>query len=178
MSAVSSLRIGSRQISLYRFTGEVLDSQRSSHTTVTSHQNGQVSAQTEHYNQVFLRASDGEERSVEVASAGVAVRVGNIVTVGWGLVGSNATGSYATVWNHDTNQVGHIAKAINDTAGPPLYNMMIIVFVFIGVFNAMGVFAFNLRAIFWVGLTFFFFWWLTQRRRTLRAALEAVVRGG
>ncbi len=176
MAAIRTIRIGARQIHLHRFTGEVLDSQRSSHTSVTSHANGQVSAHTEHYNEVFLRAPDGAERSVEVASAKVSVRVGNMVTVGWGIVGSNATGSYATIHNHDTHQLGHIAKAINDTAGPPLYNMMIIVFVFIGVFNAMGALAFKPRGLFWLGLTGFFFWWLTQRRRVLRAALEEVVR--
>jgi hypothetical protein len=175
MSAVRTIAIGARQIHLHRFTGEVLDSQRSSHTTVTSHANGQVSAHTQHSNEIFLRAPDGEERAVEIATSGVPVRVGNIVTIGWGIVGNAATGSYATVRNHDTGQLGHIAKAINDTAGPPLYNMMIIVFVFIGVFNAMGALAFKPGALFLVGLTGFFFWWLTQRRRVLRAALVELV---
>jgi hypothetical protein len=175
MGAVSSVDIGRRRVNIYRFTGQVLDSQRSSETSVTSYNNGQVSAQTFHYNEIFLRSADGEERAVEVASAKVPIRVGNTVTVLWGIVGNRDKGSYCTVHKHDTRQTGHIAKAINDASGPPLYNMLIILFVFIGVFSVMGAAGGSGGAIVLVLATAGFFYWLLGRRKKLRNAMEAAL---
>ena len=175
MSAVSSVDIGMRRINIYRFTGQVLDSQRSSETTVSSDNRGNVSSSTYHYNEIFLKGADGEERSVEVASASVPVRIGNTVTVLWGIVGNREKGHYSTVYNHDTQQVGHIAKAINDLAGPMLYNMLIILFVFIGVFAVMSLFGGSGVGFVLVVLTGVFFYWLIRRRKKLRAAIEAAL---
>lgn len=175
MTAGSNVRIGMRHINIYRFTGEVVDSQRSSETSVTAHNNGQVSSRTFHYNEIFLRAADGEERAVEVAGANVPVRAGNTVTVLWGIVGKKEKGSYTTVLNHDTRQIGHIAKPINDLSGPHFYNMLIILFVFVGVFSVMGTFQDNPGSILALLATGGFFFWLLQRRKKLRAAMEAAV---
>ncbi len=177
MAEVGAINIGTRQVHIHRFTGIVMDSQRSSETSITGHTNGQIRSHTFHYNEIFLRSADGEERAVEVGSAKVAVRVGNTATVAWGIVGSASTGSYTTVRNHETGLVGHVAKGINDVAGPPGYNMMIIVFVFVGVFSVMGVFSGKMSSIIMTGATGYFFYWLTQRRRVLRAAMVDAVNG-
>ncbi len=175
MAEVSSVNIGMRNVHIYRFTGDVIDSQRSSETSVTGHGNGQISSHTYHYNEIFLRASDGQEKSVEVASSGVSVRPGNVVTVLWGIVGNNEKGAYTTVHNHDTQQTGHIAKGINDTAGPHLYNMMIILFVFVGVVAGFSLLGGGFSSIIPAAITAYFFYWLIQRRRKLRAAMEAAI---
>jgi hypothetical protein len=167
MAAVSNVSVGGRQISIYRFTGEVIDSQRSSETSITSHNN------TYHYNEIFLRDKEGKEISVEVASAGVPVRPGNTVTVLWGILGSKDKGPYTTVYNHDTGTIGHIAKSVNDLCGPHLYNMLIIVFVFVGVVGSFSLLSGNIgSAIIPLAATAGFFYWLTGRRRVLRAAME------
>ena len=175
MAEISSVGIGMRNVHIHRFAGDVIDSQRSSETSVTGHGNGQISSYTSHYNQIFLRATDGQEKSVEVASSGVSVRPGNKVTVLWGIVGNDEKGAYTTVHNHDTNQTGHIAKGINDTAGPPFYNMMIILFVIIGVISVFSLFGGGFGSILFIAATAFFFYWLTQRRRKLRSAMEAAI---
>lgn len=173
MAAVNSVSVGGRNISIYRFTGEVIDSQRSSETSITSHNNGQVSSYTYHYNEIFLRDKEGKEISVEVASAGVPVRPGNVVTVLWGILGNKDKGPYTTVFNHDTGNIGHIAKSVNDLCGPHLYNMLIIVFVFVGVIGSFSLLSGSIgSAIIPLAATAGFFYWLTGRRRVLRAAME------
>jgi hypothetical protein len=173
MAAVNNVIVGGRNISIYRFTGEVIDSQRSSETSITSHNNGQVSSYTSHYNEIFLRDKEGKEVSVEVASAGVPVRAGNTVTVLWGILSGKDKGPYTTVYNHDTGNIGHMAKSVNDLCGPHLYNMMIIVFVFLGVIGAFSLLGGNIgSSIIPLATTAGFFYWLTGRRRVLRAAME------
>lgn len=176
MAAVSSVNIGMRHINIHCFTGEVIDSQRSSETHVMGHNNGQISSSTSHYNEVFLRAADGQERVVEVASSGVPVRAGNNVTVLWGIVGNKEKGSYTTVVNHDTGALGHIAKGVNDVCGPHFYNMMIILFVIVGVVGGMSLLSGSVASsILPLAATGGFFYWLTGRRRKLRAAMESAV---
>jgi hypothetical protein len=177
MAAVSNVSVGGRRISIYRFTGEVIDSQRSSETSITSHSNGQVSSQTYHYNEIFLKDKEGKEISVEVASAGVPIRPGNTVTVAWGILGGKDKGPYTTVYNHDTGGIGHIAKSINDLCGPQLYNMLIIVFVFVGVIGSFSLLGGNIgSSIIPLAATAGFFYWLTGRRRVLRAAMEVAAK--
>ena len=174
MPEVSSVDIGMRKVHIYRFTGVVVDSQRSTHTTATSHNNGQVSTHTEHYNEIFIQDEKGEEMSAEIGGTGVSVRPGNRVSIFWGIVGNAEKGSYTTVINHDTGAKGHIAKGVNDVCGPPFYNMLIILFVFIGVMGAgvllSGDFGGSIPLL---AMTGGYFWWLTGRRRKLRAATLA-----
>jgi hypothetical protein len=174
MPEVSSIKIGMRNIRIYRFTGVVVDSQRSSETSVTTHNNGQVTASTYHYNKIFVQDENGEEIAAEVESAGVSIRPGNRVSVLWGIVGNDAKGSYTTVVNHDTGAIGHIAKGINDACGPPFYNRLIILFVFIGVMGAGVLLGGDFGgSIVLLAPVAWYFWWLTGRRRKLRAAMAA-----
>lgn len=175
MSAIGSVQIGSRTVNLYKFTSEVMDSQRSSETQVTSYNNGQVSSTTHHYNEVFLRAPNGEEISLEIGSSRVSVRQGNTVTVAWGILGNRERGPYTTVYNHNTKSIGHMAKPINDLAGPPGYNMLIILFVIIGVVSVFNLV--SLMGLLGVGATAGFFYWLLQRRKKLRTAIESAIHG-
>ncbi len=175
MEAVGNVGLGTRSVNIYRFTGQVIDSQRSSETSFMSHSNHQVTSQTHHYNEIFIRSPDGEERVAEVGSTGVPVRAGNTVTVVWGIIGNREKGLYAGVYNHDTRQMGYVAKAVNDLAGPHLYNMMIIIFVFVGVFAVGSVLSGGMSGVLPLLLTGGFFFWLLQRRKKLRAAMAAAV---
>ena len=96
----------------------------------------------------FSVRADGQERVVEVASSGVPVRAGNNVTVLWGIVGNKEKGNYTTVVNHDTGSLGHIAKGLNDICGPHFYNMMIILFVIVGVVGGMSLLSGNVASVY------------------------------
>ncbi|MES2625111.1 MAG: hypothetical protein V4628_07525 [Pseudomonadota bacterium] len=174
MPEVSTVDIGMRKVHIYRFTGVVVDSQKSSHTSVTSHNNGQVSTYTDHYNEIFIQNEGGEEMSAEIGGSNVSVRVGNKVSILWGIVGNAERGPFTTVVNHDTGAKGHMAKGVNDVCGPPFYNMLIILFVFIGVLGGGtllgGNFGGSIPLLVPTGV---YFWWLTGRRRKLRAATLA-----
>lgn len=173
MPAASSVSIGARTVQLYTFTGEVTHSAVSSETerTVDQH-NRHVSSRTWHHNQLMVQAADGEVREIDVGSAKVAVAPGQVVTLCWGIVNGREKGDYVAVHNHATRQTGWFAKGVNDVAGPPGYNMLLIVLVFVVVFNFLGVFRFEPTAIFWVAIGLGAFWWLLQRRKKLRAAVE------
>ena len=175
MPEVSTVQIGMRKVHIYRFTGAVVDSQKSTHTTATSNNNGQVTTYTEHYNEIFIQDEKGEQMSAEIGGTGVSVRPGNKVSVFWGIVGNAERGPFTTVINHDTGTKGHMAKGVNDVSGPPFYNMLIILFVFIGVMGAFSLLGGDIGgSIPLLAMTGAYFWWLTARRRKLRAATLAV----
>jgi hypothetical protein len=174
MPEVSTVQIGMRNVHIYRFTGVVVDSQKSTHTTATSHNSGQVTTHTEHYNEIFIQDEKGEEMSAEIGGTGVSVRPGNKVSVFWGIVGNAERGPFTTVINHDTGAKGHMAKGVNDVCGPPFYNMLIIVFVFVGVVGSFNLLGGDIGgSIVPLAATAGYFWWLTARRRKLRAATLA-----
>ena len=176
MTATDNVRIGMRRINIHRFTGTVIDSQRSSETSFTGHSNGQVVSSTTHYNEIFLRTPQGEERSIEVGNANVPVRTGNVVTVTLGIIGNREKGYYTSVLNHDTGTIGHKAKAINDLAGPTFYNMLIIVFVFVGVMGGALLLKGDSGAVLPLLATVGYFLWIFRRRKKLRTAMEASMR--
>ncbi len=115
-------RVGARIITIHRFTGVVVGSERRSQTRVSGGYNNQpVTTSTTHTNEIFLRLPDGAERTLDVEPAGIRIRVGNTVTVLLGTLGDQTDGWYGTVYNHDTRQLGHLPKGIAKLAGPPLF---------------------------------------------------------
>lgn len=136
MASIGSVTSGSKAINLHAFSGEVVEQQKSSHTEVSrGNNNQQQQVSTTHYNKIFVRAGDGAERSLEIVDSGFSARAGSKASIIWGIKEGKEEGPYLGIVNHDTGDVHLIRKPVNDLAGPPFYNMLLIV---AAIFCAMG----------------------------------------
>lgn len=139
MASIGTVTAGSKIIDIHAFSGEVVDQEKSSYTEVTrSNNNNYQNATTTHYTKMFIRAPDGEERSLQIVDSGFSVRAGSKASMLWGIPKGKDKGDYVAVVNHDTGAVHTIRKPVNDLAGPPFYNMLLIVaaiFIAIGFFD-------------------------------------------
>lgn len=178
MSSFASVRAGSRTIDLHAFTGQVVDQQRSSVTEVTHQHPGNSAigstSRTWRYNKLFLRADDGAEKSLEIEDKGFSARQGQKASIIWGIRKGKELGDYLAVVNHETGTVQCIRKAINDNAGPPGYNLLLIVLVIVGCVGLVDLFGGH------VGSALFFFavgaggvWWIYTRQQSLKRQVEA-----
>ena len=138
MASFATISAGSKPIHLYAFSGEVVDQQKSSYTEVTNTSNNQRQVSTTHYNDIFIRAADGSEKSIKIVDASFSTRQGSKASIIWGIPGKKDQGPYLAVVNHDSGDLHMIRKAINDLASPPFYNMLLIVaaiFIAVGFFE-------------------------------------------
>lgn len=173
MGSFATVHAGSRKIDLHAFTGQVVDQQRSSVTEVIRQAPGSnagpgVASRTYSYNKVFLRADDGEEKSLEIEDKGFSARHGQRASIIWGIRAGKSVGDYLAVVNHETGSFQCIRKAINDNAGPPAYNMLLIVLVIVGCVGLVDLFGGH------VGSALFFFavggggiYWIYARQKRL-----------
>jgi hypothetical protein len=141
MASIGPVTVGSKVINLHAFSGEVVEQQKSSYTEVTNDNNNYQRATTTHYNKLFIKNSNGEERSIEIVDAGFSARAGSKASMIWGIKQGKEEGPYVAVVNHDTGSVHTIRKPVNDLAGPPMYNMLLIIaaiFIAVGFFNLMS----------------------------------------
>lgn len=114
------------------------------------------------YNKVFLRNQEGEEKALEIEDkGGFSARPGQKASIIWGIRKGKELGDYLAVVNHETGTIQCIRKAINDNAGPPFYNMLIIVLVIVGciglvdlfgghIGSAMFLFAIGAGGVYWI----------------------------
>ena len=135
MASIGPVTAGSKTINLHAFSGEVVEQQKSSHTEVSRANNNQQQVSTTHYNKIFVRASDGAERSLEIVDSGFSARAGSKASIIWGIKEGKEEGPYLGIVNHDSGDVHLIRKPVNDLAGPPFYNMLLIV---AAIFCALG----------------------------------------
>ncbi|WP_079415458.1 hypothetical protein [Thiomonas intermedia] len=138
MAEIGIITAGGKPIHLHAFSGIVVDQQKSTYTQVNRSNNDQQQVSTTHYNKVFIQAEDGAERSIEIEDKGFSARAGNRASMIWGIPGHKDEGPYLAVINHDTGALHTLRKPINDLAGPPFYNLLLIVtaiFIAIGVFD-------------------------------------------
>jgi hypothetical protein len=173
MGSFASVKVGSRAIDLHAFTGRVVDQQRSSVTQVTRHESNShitpgITTHTYSYNKLFLRAENGEEKSLEFEDKGFTARHGERASIIWGIRAGKDVGDYLAVVNHETASFHGIRKAINDSAGPPAYNMLLIVLVIVGCVGLVDLFGGH------VGSALFFFaisgagiYWIYARQKGL-----------
>lgn len=176
MPKLSTVHIGSRAIDLHVLTGEVVDQSTSYHTESTVHANNQVSTSTTSYSQMFVRAPDGEEKSLNVPDMKIGVRKGNTVSIFWGIKAGKDWGPYIAVYNHDTKSIHHIRKGNNDTAGPPGYNMMLIAAVIVGVIGGYGVLTGDMSSIIFLAAGAGAIYWIYSRQKKLMAAVDQAAR--
>ncbi len=172
MSSFATVKAGRRIINLHAFTGQVVDQQRRSITEVTHHQNNAAlgtTSQTSSFNKIFLKADNGDERSLEVADKDFAARAGQKASFIWGIRDGKTEGDYLAVVNHETGVVQCIRKAINDNAGPPGYNMLLILLVFVfGGVGASDVFGGHIAsALFFFALGGGGIFWIYSRQKSL-----------
>jgi hypothetical protein len=179
MASFASIQAGSRTIDLHAFTGLVVDQQRSSVTEVTHHHPNNTAIgstiRTWSYNKVFLRADDGQEKSLEIQDkGGFAARPGQKASIIWGIRKDKELGDYLAVVNHETGAIQCIRKAVNDNAGPPLYNMLLIVLVIVGCVGLVDLFGGH------IGSALFFFavggggiYWIYSRQKRLLAQIRS-----
>ncbi len=175
-ATIGSVRIGLRTVSLYAFTGVVTSSMKDAEPFRDPDTGEVTDLRTRISTKVNLVGPDDESRWVDISATGISVRAGDRVTLVWARVGSNESDdAYVAVHDHDTAETGWWSKGVNDAAGPPLYNGVLIVIVFVVVANFMG----TLRAdpASWppVVLSLGIFAYILLRRRTLRAAVRSAL---
>ena len=174
---IGSVRIGLRTVGLHAFTGEVTTSTKDA-APFRDPDTGEVTdLRTKISTKVNLVGPDDESRWVDISATGISVRAGDRVTLVWARVGSaEDDDAYVAVHDHDSGETGWWAKGVNDTAGPPLYNGMMIVIVFVVVANFMGTIRADPESWPPVVLALGVFAYILLRRRKLKAAVRAVLK--
>jgi len=173
MSELTNLKIGMRTLTFFYFNGVVENRRDSSQTTNTYEQgsNRLVSSHTEHRSDLVVRNAAGDFQQVNAAAAHVSIQEGARVTLVMASTREKGEQPYVSVYNHDTGQAGYFAKGVNDAAGPPLYNMGIILAVLVCV---IGVMNFSAGKIVPMALAAAFFYELYRRRKLVRAHADQV----
>lgn len=175
MASIGSVTSGGKTINLHAFSGEVVDQQKSSYTEVSrGNNNYQQQVSTTHYNKIFVRASDGAERSLEIVDAGFSARAGSKASIVWGIKEGKDEGPYLGIVNHDTGVVHLIRKPVNDLAGPPFYNMLLIaaaIFIAVGFYDLISG---NIgSAIIMAGIGGGGIYWIYKGQKALLAQIKA-----
>lgn len=140
MTKIGTVNVYWRTLDIHATTGEILDVSRTSETHITGNANvngGQISSRTDHYQQLFIRDADGNESDLEF-EARVGFRPGQTATFLWATPAGADKGKYIGVYNNTSGKMNTIRKGNNDMACIPFYNYLMIVAVFIAVFNIVG----------------------------------------
>jgi len=174
MSESTPLKIGRRALYFSTVTGVVEARSDSSHTETTYEQgtNRVVSSHTTHRSEIVLGAADGVKHVVNTAAAKVYLAEGATATLVLASNKEKGFWPFAAIHDHASGKTGYFAKAVNDVAGPPLYNVGIILAVFVGGFSVINLSGKNIIL---VGLCAWYFYELYRRRRIVRAEIDAVI---
>lgn len=174
MAAVGSVIIGSKKIDIHSFTGNVTSSSLSSDTE-TTYEDGQM---TQHrkwtYNKFVVEAPDGSTQGTEVDTRQASVTQGELVTLFWGVVGTQES-SYLAVYQHASDKLGVVWETRNVLAGPKwLYNQAVLTTIailflifFIGTSGGASVVVFLMLLALW--------YWMFRRRQKLVKAVQASI---
>lgn len=174
MSELTTLKVALRTLHFFYFSGVVEARSDSSHTTTTYEQgsNRVLSSDTTHKSEVVIRAADDRTHVVNTAAAKMYLAQGSTVTLVLASTSETGDQSYVAIHDHSSGKTGFFAKGVNDVAGPPLYNMGIILAVFVGGFSLVSL---SGTSIVLVGLCDGFFYELYRQRKIVRAHAEAVI---
>ncbi|MBT4836450.1 MAG: hypothetical protein HON94_03795 [Methylococcales bacterium] len=94
-------------ISLFEFTGEVIDHNKWA-TTRVSGSSQSVSSSTTVHDQIFIKNADGSEKSWSISGENMAIRVGHKISLIWMVKKSKERGSYVAYYNHTLNSLSYI----------------------------------------------------------------------
>ena len=173
MASVGNVRIGSKNIEIQAFTGEVTDTAHSTYVNTTTNQNGYSSTSTSHYNKFLLSNGNGQH-SIEVSERVINISRGQKVTGFWGVVRGKDS-DWLALFNHDTGKWAWFRPTRDKLAGPPLNQVLIIVAVFAGVFGVGTLFGGSPAAIILLGLSGLIFWRVQRRRKALMNAVTTAL---
>jgi len=176
MAHIGAITVGRREVNLYSFTGQVVDQHRSTLTEVVDNRNSPAmsTSTTTSYNKIFIRAADGEERDVHIVDKGFSVRQGSTASLIWGIPVGKEKGEYLLVLNNDTGATHVIRKPCNDLAGPPFYNMLLIVFAIFLTLGLVGLFSGGIfSALIKLAIGGGGIYWIYKGQKALIAQLQA-----
>ena len=190
-SLLRSVNVGSKSIEIHTFSGEVMESQKWTTTQISGGGGGgyshngtgfsssaPVTSHTTTHDQIFVRAASGEERALELSDVHLAVRKGQWLTLFLAVKAGKREGLYVAILNHNTGSMDWVAKAVNDSCGPPLYNLLIILGVIAGVVGVASAFSGGfgnfITGAFWAGLGIGGILWIVRRRRAFKAEISAL----
>jgi hypothetical protein len=173
MASVGNVRIGTKNIDIQAFTGQVVDTAHSTYVNTTTNQNGYSSTSTSHYNK-FLLANDNGQHSIEVSERVINIARGQKVTGFWGVVRGKDS-DWLALFNHDTGKWAWFRPTRDKLAGPPLNQLLIIVAVFVGVFGVFALFGSPVAAIIPLGISGLIFWRVQRRRKALMSAVTSAL---
>ena len=177
MASVGSVRIGSKNIEIQAFTGEVMDTAHTTYVETVRNQNGVSSTSTSHYNK-FMLANGNGQHAIEVSERVISIARGQRVTGFWGVVRGKES-DWLALFNHTTGKLAWFTPTRNKLAGPPMNQFLIIVAVFAGVFSVMSLFgAFGSpgpATFIWLAISALIFWRVQKRRKALMHAVNTAL---
>jgi hypothetical protein len=173
MASVGNVRIGSKNIDIQAFTGEVMDTAHSTYVNTTTNQNGYSTTSTSHHNK-FLIANGNGQHSIEVSERVISISRGQKVTGFWGVVRGKDS-DWLALFNHDTGRWAWFRPTRDKLAGPPLNQLLIIVAVLAGVFGAGTLFGGSPAAILLLAISGLIFWRVQKRRKALMNAVTTAL---
>jgi hypothetical protein len=173
MTAVGSVRIGSKSIDIQAFTGEVTDTAHSTYVNTTTNQNGHSTTSTSHYNK-FLLSNGAGQHAIEVSERVISISRGQKVTGFWGVVRGKDS-DWLALFNHDTGKWAWFRPTRDKLAGPPMNQLLIIVAVFAGVFGVGALFSGSPASVFLIAISALIFWRVQRRRKALMHAVTTAL---
>ncbi|MBA4285539.1 MAG: hypothetical protein C0434_08420 [Xanthomonadaceae bacterium] len=187
-SLIRTVHVGSKAIEIHTFSGEVLESQKWTTTQISGGGGGgyshngtgfsssaPVTSRTTTHDQIFVRAPSGEERALELSDVHLAVRKGQWLTLVLAIKAGKQQGPYVAVYNHNTGALDWVAKAVNDSCGPMLYNLLIVIGVFAGVGGTFALLGGEfLSGLFFGGLGIGGILWIVRRRKAFKAEISGL----
>jgi hypothetical protein len=173
MASVGSVRIGTKNIDIQAFTGEVMDTAHTTYVNTTTNQNGYSNTTTSHYNK-FVLANGNGQHAIEVSERVISISRGQKVTGFWGVVRGKDS-DWLALFNHDTGKWAWFRPTRDKLAGPPLNQLLIIIAVFAGVFGVFSLFGSPVGAIPLLAISGLILWRVQTRRKSLMGAVTSAL---
>ena len=175
MASVGSVRIGTKNIDIQAFTGEVMDTAHTTYVETVRNQNGISNTSTSHYNKFLLANDHGGQHSIEVSERVISISRGQKVTGFWGVVRGKDS-DWLALFNHDTGKWAWFTPTRNKLAGPPMNQVLCIAAVFAGLFGAMGLFGGSPGPAFVaLAISALILWRVQRRRKVLMHAVSGAL---
>lgn len=99
-----TIKAGGKKYHLHTETGKVVNSSKTTSTSVSGGGNYAVNSFSTINDQIFLVDKTGKEHSLQLTDFDVACREGNVLTVIWAIPKGKDRGQYVALRNHTTEQ--------------------------------------------------------------------------
>ena len=147
MASVGNVRIGSRNIDIQAFTGEV----------------------TSHADRLLLSNGDGHH-PIEMSARAIGIASGQKVTGFWGVV-RGTDSDWLALFNHDTGKWAWFTRTRNTLAGPPLNRLLVVGAVFAAVVGVGALFGSPAPGVALIAVSALVVWRVRRRRKALMHAV-------